>query len=344
MRGRGEHVHRHYRQLFGVPVAPHGRKRPPISTQQPIEPSDRPAVRSPDPRLPAAETYWLIVVDDYGRELWRRESRGTNLRVLPWLGALGLVVVLALAVHGFGLRHKAADAEMLSAESAALQRQLSGLRGHLPTLKRVDERAQVSFTRIWSKSGLGELPRLLGPAPVDAAAVASGAVLANRSRIVDAARIAARGRQLQAELDSLIEYFHDASRLLSNTPSIRPTPTPKTSPFGRRSDPITGQRLMHKGIDFGGKTGDLIRAPANGVVIFTGRRGGYGQVVVLDHGYGLQTHFAHLNRYRVKPGQRVRRGQPIADMGTTGKSTGPHLHYEVRRLGRPLDPAAFLLD
>jgi murein DD-endopeptidase MepM/ murein hydrolase activator NlpD len=87
-----------------------------------------------------------------------------------------------------------------------------------------------------------------------------------------------------------------------------------------------------------------ILAPADGMVIWLGGRGGYGKTVVLDHGYGVQSHFAHLNSYRVQLGQRVHRGEVIAEMGSTGISTGPHLHYEVRRHGRPLDPRNFILD
>ena len=101
---------------------------------------------------------------------------------------------------------------------------------------------------------------------------------------------------------------------------------------------------MHKGLDLGGQTGMEIACPADGVVIFTGHRGGYGVTVVVHHGFGLQTHYAHLSRYMVRVGQRVQRGEVIALMGSTGKSTGPHLHYEVRRNGEPLDPEKFILD
>jgi murein DD-endopeptidase MepM/ murein hydrolase activator NlpD len=117
-----------------------------------------------------------------------------------------------------------------------------------------------------------------------------------------------------------------------------------TSSFGRRRDPIFKTWLMHKGLDLGGHTGMDITAPADGIVIYTGWRGGYGKTVVVDHGFGLQTHYAHLSDYRVQVGQRVRRGEVLALMGSTGKSTGPHLHYEVRSNGQPLDPIRFILD
>ena len=101
---------------------------------------------------------------------------------------------------------------------------------------------------------------------------------------------------------------------------------------------------MHKGVDLAGYTGMPISSPADGIIIWTGRRGGYGLTIVIDHGYGLQSHYAHLNRYLVKVGQRLRRGDIIAEMGSTGKSTGPHLHYEVRRNGEPVNPVHYILD
>jgi murein DD-endopeptidase MepM/ murein hydrolase activator NlpD len=133
--------------------------------------------------------------------------------------------------------------------------------------------------------------------------------------------------------------------MLSNTPSLRPARSPwLTSGFGRRNDPVHGGLAIHKGIDIGGQNGTEVFAPADGVVIFVGKRGGYGNVVVVDHGYGLQTHYAHLSKFRCHVGDHLRRGDTIAGMGSTGKSTGPHLHYEVRRYGRPLDPTRFILD
>lgn len=151
--------------------------------------------------------------------------------------------------------------------------------------------------------------------------------------------------RLQGTLGETLEYYHDAAQLLANTPSIRPTRSPwLSSSFGKRIDPIYGYWVMHKGLDMPGHIGMEIIAPADGVIIWTGWRGGYGQTVVIDHGYGLQTHFAHLSAYLVEPGTHVRRGDPVARMGSTGKSTGPHLHYEVRRLGQPMDPRRFILD
>ena len=111
--------------------------------------------------------------------------------------------------------------------------------------------------------------------------------------------------------------------------------------YGRRLHPIYKRYIHHKGIDFGGRKGDPIYATGNGVVSHTEkglRRKGYGQQIVIDHGFGYKTRYAHLNERLVKKGQEVKRGELIGYMGNTGGSTGPHLHYEVIYMGRDVDP------
>lgn len=126
-------------------------------------------------------------------------------------------------------------------------------------------------------------------------------------------------------------------------PSGPPTAgTPVTSSYGVRSDPFTGAPAFHAGLDFIGAYGQPIRAAAPGRVVFVGQRSGYGNVVEIDHGHGLLTRYAHLSGFAVKPGQAVARGAGIARMGSTGRSTGTHLHFEVRVDGNPVNPRRFL--
>jgi murein DD-endopeptidase MepM/ murein hydrolase activator NlpD len=115
-----------------------------------------------------------------------------------------------------------------------------------------------------------------------------------------------------------------------------------TSGFGYRRDPINGGRRLHAGTDFAGARGTDIVAGGSGTVIFAGRRGGYGLMVEIQHSHGYTTRYAHLSSIRVNTGQRVTRGQWIGDLGSTGRSTGPHLHYEVRLHGDPVDPMTFI--
>lgn len=115
-----------------------------------------------------------------------------------------------------------------------------------------------------------------------------------------------------------------------------------SSDFGYRSDPFHGGGAFHAGIDMTGKTGDVIHAAADGVVVRAGWWAGYGKVVVIDHGNGLETRYGHMSRFHVKEGDVIRQGQVIGGMGSTGRSTGTHLHFEVRLDGRALDPQPFL--
>jgi murein DD-endopeptidase MepM/ murein hydrolase activator NlpD len=115
-----------------------------------------------------------------------------------------------------------------------------------------------------------------------------------------------------------------------------------TSPYGYRIHPIYGVRKLHTGIDIAAASGTAIKAAGDGVVVFAGRWGGYGNCVILDHGGGVATLYGHCSRLAVSEGQNVTQGQSIAYVGSTGLSTGPHLHFEVRRDGHPVDPMGYL--
>jgi murein DD-endopeptidase MepM/ murein hydrolase activator NlpD len=302
----------------------------------------------------------LVIMDSTGRAV-RRVGVSRRWAEGVVIGAAAVVaLVLSLVIHGAWRHGEAVEARELLAENRQLVSILGRLDAQLPELRRLSSRSEMSFAQLWSKSGLGIEPRLLGVGPLEnddgaklpgsaqrLAAPITGEILdlAPVALPLEFERLHTDERELQHALGELLEYFHDAERILSHTPSLKPANTPWiTSSFGRRRDPMTHEWMMHKGLDIGGQVGNEIVSPADGVVIFTGRRGGYGLTVVVDHGFGLQTHYAHLSRTRVFVGQRVERGDVVAEMGSTGKSTGPHLHYEVRRLGQPLDPRRFILD
>ncbi|NBR88367.1 MAG: M23 family peptidase [Rhodobacteraceae bacterium] len=115
-----------------------------------------------------------------------------------------------------------------------------------------------------------------------------------------------------------------------------------TSGFGYRRDPKTGGRRMHAGVDFAGPVGTPLYATADGVVVHAGWASGYGRLVKIQHEFGIETRYAHMNRLNVSVGQRVSRGQRIGDMGASGRVTGPHLHYEVRVGGQPVNPMIYI--
>ncbi len=115
-----------------------------------------------------------------------------------------------------------------------------------------------------------------------------------------------------------------------------------SSYYGKRTDPFNGRREMHKGLDFAGQMGNDILATAAGVVTWAGKRYGYGQLVEINHGSGISTRYGHCEKILVKVGQRVKQGETVALMGSTGRSTGPHVHYEVLKNGRQIDPARYV--
>ena len=150
----------------------------------------------------------------------------------------------------------------------------------------------------------------------------------------------ARANHLLQQMDQLNLYRIAAEKAPFASP-VR-TAVRYTSGFGYRRDPKTGGRRMHKGSDFAGPQGTDIFATADGVVTHAGWQSGFGRLVKIQHAFGIETLYAHNTRIRVKKGQRVSRGDHIADMGSTGRSTGTHLHYEVRVNGRPVNPMIYI--
>ncbi len=151
--------------------------------------------------------------------------------------------------------------------------------------------------------------------------------------------VTAKKQQL-AMLESLVRghHIHEQSQL-----SGRPIQSGwLSSYYGMRKDPFTGSPAMHKGLDFAGKTGDDVVSTAAGIITWAGERHGYGLLVEIDHGDGIVTRYGHNNALSVSVGDVVTKGQPIAIMGSTGRSTGAHVHYEVIRHGQQIDPLPYV--
>jgi murein DD-endopeptidase MepM/ murein hydrolase activator NlpD len=145
------------------------------------------------------------------------------------------------------------------------------------------------------------------------------------------------------ELDTALTEFRQARKQARRIPLTNPAPGADiTSTFGTRRDPLLGTAAFHSGMDFRGATGDPIRATAAGKVVSAGRNGGYGNMVEVEHAGGLTTRYAHMSRIDVAEGDAVAAGDVVGAVGSTGRSTGPHLHYEVRRNGDAINPAMFI--
>ncbi|OGQ84966.1 MAG: hypothetical protein A2289_12465 [Deltaproteobacteria bacterium RIFOXYA12_FULL_58_15] len=309
------------------------------------------------------KTYTVLIVPEKSSQVRRLI---VPRKLLMKIG-LGLVVLIALSgfmvVHYVFMVDQASENRVLKDENVLLKAQVRRVQEEIAridgTLQRIDKFAEKVRTitqindpeRNLAMGPLSDDPRkqpevLFAPderIDYDSELIDSKLAM----RLIDSRldEVESESLKQHSNLRELHEYFADQESLLATTPSVRPTKSKLlTSTFGIRTDPYTNHKVMHKGLDLAADHAADVTAPADGVVIFVGNRGGYGQSVVLDHGYGVQTHYAHLSAYRVDLGQAVKRGQVIAAVGNTGRSTGTHLHYEIRFNGIPQDPEKFILD
>lgn len=179
-----------------------------------------------------------------------------------------------------------------------------------------------------------ELARLLQEAPEEA--------VRNVERsMVDLMQAA---REREKRFDEIKRYVRKRSTLLASRPGIWPVRGWISSAFGDRQNPVTGREGFHTGVDIANDHGTPVRATADGTVSFAGWEGGYGKLVVLNHGNGFSTYYGHLSEIRAGVGRTVKRGEVIGLLGATGSTTGPHLHYEIRLYGAAVDPTKYMQD
>ncbi len=151
-------------------------------------------------------------------------------------------------------------------------------------------------------------------------------------------------KNLELKIHEIDQFLLDKESFLKSTPTLLPSQGWVTSYYGPRRSHYAMRIKMHEGIDIGAKSGRPIVATADGIITFAGEKPGFGNYVQVDHGYGVETIYAHAQKVLVQKGQRVKRGDSIARVGSTGYSTGPHVHYEVRVNDVPVDPLYFILE
>ena len=223
-------------------------------------------------------------------------------------------------------------------EMAALTVRLAELQGRVLRLDAVGERLVDVAGIATDEFDFGSAPAVGGPVSLLSESSYHVPDFSDALRELSD-RIDSREQQL-AVLDDLI-----AANKLSEDTFVAGTPISKgwmSSRFGYRADPFTGRSTWHAGVDFAGKEGSDIISVAAGVVTYAGDRYGYGQLVEVNHGNGYKTRYAHCKEIKVSVGDVVRKGDLIAAMGSTGRSTGPHVHFEVYKNGRSVDPAAYI--
>jgi murein DD-endopeptidase MepM/ murein hydrolase activator NlpD len=157
-------------------------------------------------------------------------------------------------------------------------------------------------------------------------------------------QLGADTRMEELKQQDLLHALRENREVLASTPSIWPSEGYLTSTFGRRSSPFGTGADFHRGIDIANRIGTPVRSPAKGVITYTGWDGGYGNCIVINHGNNISTRYAHLQHMSAKLGQVVNRGDIIGAVGNSGRSTGPHLHYEVRLSGVCVNPLRYILN
>jgi murein DD-endopeptidase MepM/ murein hydrolase activator NlpD len=268
-----------------------------------------------------------------------RKWRVTNLQIGLAAGAFLLLTLTSAfliwshfntPVNPVEINHLRRENEELRRTNAAfeaslgkLQKQISGYEDRTRELAIV---AGIESLGDGAEAGVG------GPAPIEEAGIG------------DLPKMQARAAELAGTLDEVESKLEQRVRWISSTPAIAPVRGIFTSGFGTRSDPLTHGNGNHQGIDIAAAPGQPVRASADGIVMIAGEQGGLGKAVFLAHGYGLTTRYGHMSAINVHPGQRVRRGDIVGRVGSTGRSTGYHLHYEVRIDGEPVNPLGYILD
>lgn len=293
---------------------------------------------------------WTIVVVPQGSSATKIiELSQTALKLVASLGITALAVVLLL---GFGMLRRSVDlarADRLEKENTTLAGDLDHLRGRINLLSdtvRVLERRDAQFRLLANLDPIAPEVRGVGiGGPVPRSLTAEGELTGRAGEVrVDLDALIRRANLLAGSFKEAADSLALHTERLAATPSIMPTAGWLSSAFSRmRAHPILHYARAHEGIDVSAPMGSPIEAPANGTVIETGWEAGYGNMVVIDHGFGIVTKFAHCSRILAHKGQKVTRGDRIALVGNTGLSTGPHLHYEVHVNGKAVDPRRYIL-
>lgn len=270
-----------------------------------------------------------------------RKWRFTTLRA-----ALLLAVLAVLTVGGgvstylyFDARFDRQILDDIQQENAELRRVNQGFERSIRGLSEQLSTYQEKIRQLAIVAGVAEL------SPASEAGIGGPMTIETNPELSSSlARLDEQVNELGHDVSVLKEHFEDRRLRISSTPSIAPVKGLLTSRYGYRADPFTKKRTFHGGIDINAPRGKGVQVTGEGIVTRTGRMRGLGNAVYVSHGFGVTTRYGHLTEIKVEEGQRLRRGDIVGTVGNTGRSTGYHLHYEVRVDNRPVDPLGYILD
>lgn len=306
------------------------------------------------------------------------------VKAASFVAAVVLIIVAAGLVDYFGLLLQAMENKRLKAENAQLVKQFQVVESKVSALENSLERVKTFTTKLKLITNVDADDRIskltMGPKPSAGQPVEEyepmeqrpgtdvleeqDEVFSNKKPLNDqvgelaneatdkdyaslVVRIDKAVKETMLKEQSVIDLWESLSErqsLLNATPNMKPAKGWITSRFGYRISPFSGKSALHAGLDIAAAPGSPVYAPADGVVVFASYDESYGKLISIDYGYGVTTRFAHLSQIYVQVGQRVNKWDVVGAVGNTGRSTGPHLHYEVRINGTPVDPINFILD
>jgi murein DD-endopeptidase MepM/ murein hydrolase activator NlpD len=291
-----------------------------------------------------ANEFYTVIVVPHAKARFRKIQ--VPLRLARWVmsGATIFAITLAgvlvhytrIAAEVYELRHLRAENEVLTQRTREYEQNAGKLQAKVEQLHSI-------------VSKLGIMAGLDHALP-DAAVGGEGGVTSfetvapSKVALPSLAEMDLNISALTDKSTKLEAFYRDQKLLLSSTPSIWPVRGYLSATFGKRLDPFTGRPDFHPGIDISTPIGTRVVAPADGIVLSCAQSGGYGNAIIVDHGYGVVSRYGHLDSYNVRAGQRVHRGDVIGFVGNTGRSTGPHLHYEVWVRDQAQNPIHFILD
>jgi murein DD-endopeptidase MepM/ murein hydrolase activator NlpD len=287
-----------------------------------------------------ANEFYTFIVVPHAKARFRKFQ--IPVKLTKWVLGVTGTALLSVSVVMVHFTRLAAEVYQLRAQNQVLSTKNHEYQTSAVQLQTKINDLQSVVTKLGFMAGLEQvLPDAkvggVGGVPSQETVAPSVEPAALQSMDVNVSKLAERSRRLE-------EFYRDQRALLSSTPSVWPVRGYLSAGFGNRLDPFTGQPDFHSGIDISTPIGTKVQAPADGVVVSCGERGGYGNAIVLDHQYGVVTRYAHLSGYNVRPGQKIKRGDVIGFVGSTGKSTAPHLHYEVWVRDQAQNPIHFILD
>ena len=267
------------------------------------------------------------------------------MHVVLAFSIVGVMTVAALANSYARMLLKVANYNSMATEREALKTQVKSLESAVTQTNAELGSLESLASEVALTYGFGRTRAVQFPAAVLALATQSNSNLGSGYRASLYAFNMIRRSSLGPGAGAMAMGFLPNARIGQETvPSLWPVRGQITAGFGQRLDPFTGEGAFHRGVDIGSPFGTRVESAADGIIVQAGPDSGYGNEILVDHGFGMTTKYGHLSKIFVVMGQEVKRGQAIGAVGMTGKTTGPHLHYEVIVNGTPVNPAKFLRD